>query len=185
MATWISGGTIVYPKVTAFSGLNSTPLGLPLAVYVLLALTVLAQWILRGTTAGRQMYLVGDNPAAARAAGLPVGRVTVVAWASFGACIALTGVFLLVLGLGVTMIAGEFDLSVVGTYALGGMLAVQTGQSSAVLGMLGAVAAGAAIGTLQGGLIARLRIPSLPVTLATYIALLGLTSAMSGGLSKT
>jgi L-arabinose transport system permease protein len=92
---------------------------------------------------------------------------------------------LLVLGLGLTMIAGEFDLSVVGTYALGGMLAVQTGGSSPVLGVVAAVAAGAAIGALQGGLIAWLRLPSLPVTLATYIALLGLTSAMSGGLSKT
>jgi ribose/xylose/arabinose/galactoside ABC-type transport system permease subunit len=92
---------------------------------------------------------------------------------------------LLALGLGLTMIAGEFDLSVVGTYALGGMLAVQAGQSSPVLGIVVAVAAGAAIGALQGGLIAWLRLPSLPVTLATYIALLGLTSAMSGGLSKT
>ena len=36
---------------------------------------------LRRTTAGRQMYLVGENRAAARAAGLPVGRVTVIAWA--------------------------------------------------------------------------------------------------------
>jgi ribose/xylose/arabinose/galactoside ABC-type transport system permease subunit len=92
---------------------------------------------------------------------------------------------LLALGLGITMIAGEFDLSVVGTYALGGMLAVETGQSSPVLGIVVAVAAGTAIGAAQGGLIAGLRIPSLPVTLATYIALLGLTSAMSGGLSKT
>lgn len=92
---------------------------------------------------------------------------------------------LVTLGLGVTMIAGEFDLSVVGTYTVGGMLAVQTGQSSAVLGVVIAVAAGAAIGATQGGLIARLRIPSLPVTLATYIALLGLASAMSGGLSVT
>jgi len=92
---------------------------------------------------------------------------------------------LLTLGLGLTMIAGEFDLSVAGTYALGGMLAVQTGQSSAVLGVVLAAGAGAAIGAVQGGLIARLRIPSLPVTLATYIALLGLTSAMSGGLSVT
>jgi ribose transport system permease protein len=92
---------------------------------------------------------------------------------------------LLALALGLTMIAGEFDLSVAGTYALGGMLAVQTGQSSAVLGLVTAVAAGAAIGAVQGGLIAWLRLPSLPVTLATYIALLGLTSAMSGGLSKT
>ncbi|GGP07681.1 ABC transporter permease [Nonomuraea glycinis] len=92
---------------------------------------------------------------------------------------------LLALALGITMIAGEFDLSVAGTYALGGMLAVQTGASSPVLGVLAAVAAGAAIGAVQGGLIARLRIPSMPVTLATYIALLGLTYAMSGGLSRT
>jgi ribose transport system permease protein len=92
---------------------------------------------------------------------------------------------LLALGLGITMIAGEFDLSVAGTYAAGGMIAVQAGQSSPVLGMLAAVAAGAAIRRPAGRLIAALRIPSLPVTLATYIALLGLTSAMSGGLSVT
>lgn len=92
---------------------------------------------------------------------------------------------LLTLGLGVMMIAGEFDLSVAGTYVIGGMLAVRTGQSSAILGVVIAVLAGAAIGAVQGGLIARLRIPSLPVTLATYIALLGLASAMSGGLSVT
>ncbi len=92
---------------------------------------------------------------------------------------------LLTLGLGMTMIAGEFDLSVVGSYALGGMIAVQAGQSSAAGGVALAVAAGAAIGAVQGGLIAWLRIPSLPVTLATYISLLGLTSAMSGGLSVT
>jgi ribose/xylose/arabinose/galactoside ABC-type transport system permease subunit len=92
---------------------------------------------------------------------------------------------LLALAIGITMIAGEFDLSVVGTYALGGMVAVSTGATSPVLGVLAAVGAGAAIGAVQGGLIARLRIPSMPVTLATYIALLGLTYAMSGGLSKS
>jgi ribose/xylose/arabinose/galactoside ABC-type transport system permease subunit len=92
---------------------------------------------------------------------------------------------LLTLALGLTMIAGEFDLSVVGTYAVGGMLTVQAGQQHWAWGLLAAVGAGAAIGLLQGGLIARLKIPSMPVTLATYIALLGLTSAMSGGLTKT
>jgi ribose transport system permease protein len=92
---------------------------------------------------------------------------------------------LLTLALGLTMIAGEFDLSVVGTYALGGMLTVQAGQEHALYGLLAAVAAGAAIGLLQGCLIAGLRLPSMPVTLATYIALLGLTNALSGGLTKT
>ena len=92
---------------------------------------------------------------------------------------------LLALALGLTMIAGEFDLSVVGTYALGGMLTVQAGQEHYAYGLLAAVAAGAAIGLVQGGLIAGLKLPSMPVTLATYIALLGLTSALSGGLTKT
>ncbi|GLY93968.1 hypothetical protein [Actinoplanes sp. NBRC 103695] len=92
---------------------------------------------------------------------------------------------LLALALGLTMIAGEFDLSVVGTYALGGMLAVQTGQEHWVYGLLAALAAGAVIGLVQGGVIAGLKLPSMPVTLATYITLLGLTSALSGGLTKT
>jgi len=91
----------------------------------------------------------------------------------------------LALALGLTMIAGEFDLSVVGTYALGGMLTVQVGQEHFAYGVLAAVGAGAAIGLVQGCVIAGLRIPSMPVTLATYIALLGLTSALSGGLTKT
>ncbi|WP_205473647.1 hypothetical protein [Nocardioides sp. SYSU D00038] len=91
----------------------------------------------------------------------------------------------LALALGLTMIAGEFDLSVVGTYALGGMLTVQLGQEHVAHGVLAAVGAGAAIGLAQGCLIAGLRLPSMPVTLATYIALLGLTSALSGGLTKT
>jgi ribose transport system permease protein len=89
------------------------------------------------------------------------------------------------LALGLTMIAGEFDLSVVGTYALGGMLTVQAGQEHYVYGLLAAIGAGAAIGLVQGTLIARLKLPSMPVTLATYIALLGLTSSLSGGLTKT
>lgn len=92
---------------------------------------------------------------------------------------------LLALALGLTMIAGEFDLSVVGTYALGGMLTVQAGQEQWAYGLLAAVGAGAAVGLVQGCVIAGLKLPSMPVTLATYIALLGLTSALSGGLTKT
>ena len=55
---------------------------------------VLAQWVLRRTTVGRQMYLVGENRAAARAAGIPVGRVTVDRLGVLRACIAITGIFL-------------------------------------------------------------------------------------------
>jgi ribose transport system permease protein len=92
---------------------------------------------------------------------------------------------LLALPLGLTMIAGEFDLSVVGVAALGGMVAVQTGQQNPVLGVVMAILAGAVVGALQGTVIARLRLASMPVTIATYIILLGVTNVMSNGLTVT
>jgi ribose/xylose/arabinose/galactoside ABC-type transport system permease subunit len=138
-ATWFSGGTPVYPSVKAFDVLNSTPLSLPLAVYVLLGVTVVAQWFLRRTTAGRQLYLVGDNRAAARAAGLPVGRVTVIAWAIFGACIALTGIFLAAFNTAATVtLGGTLSLDAIAAVLVGGT-AIAGGRGSAMQTLGGAV----------------------------------------------
>jgi ribose transport system permease protein len=86
---------------------------------------------------------------------------------------------LITLAVGLSMVIGEFDLSVTGMQALGGVLAVKAGQHSGVLGILAAVAACGGIGCLQGALIARLRIGSMPVTLGGYIALLGITSVVA------
>ena len=139
VAIWISGGTTVYPRVTAFNGLNDTPLGLPLAVYVLLGLTVVAEWFLRRTTAGRQMYLLGENPAAARAAGLPVARVTVSAWAFFGACIALTGIFLAAFNTSAnSSLGGTLTLDAIAAVLVGGT-AIGGGTGSALRTLGGAV----------------------------------------------
>lgn len=139
IATWFSGGTPVYAEVPAYDMLNDAPLGLPLAVYVLLVLTVLAQWILRRTTAGRHMYLVGENRAAARAAGLPVGRVTVIAWAFFGACIAVTGVFLASFNTSAnTALGGNLTLDAIAAVLAGGT-AIAGGNGSALRTLGGAV----------------------------------------------
>jgi ribose/xylose/arabinose/galactoside ABC-type transport system permease subunit len=139
VAIWISGGKTVYPKVTAFHGLNDTALGLPLAVYVLLGVTVVAQWFLRRTTAGRQMYLIGENPAAARAAGLPVARVTVIAWAVFGACIALTGIFLGAFNTSANSdLGGTLSLDAIAAVLVGGT-AISGGKGSALRTLGGAV----------------------------------------------
>jgi len=91
----------------------------------------------------------------------------------------------LTLALGLTMIAGEYDLSVAGTAAAAGMFAVMTGEHSGMRGVLIVVACGAVIGTVQGLIITRFKISSIPVTLATYIGLLGLTNSLGGGQSKT
>lgn len=85
---------------------------------------------------------------------------------------------LVALALGLTMIAGEFDLSTLGMFALGGMLAVKLGESSAVLGVVCVIAVGALAGLVQGTLIARLRLNSMAVTLGGYITMIGLTETL-------
>ncbi|MEU8615486.1 ABC transporter permease [Actinoplanes sp. NPDC048791] len=138
-AIWFSGGTPVSAASGGYDVLNATPLGLPLAVYVLLVLAVLAEWILRRTTAGRQLYLVGENRAAARAAGLPVGRVTVVAWAFFGLCLAVTGVFLAAFNTSATTnLAGTLTLDAIAAVLVGGT-AIAGGKGSALRTLGGAV----------------------------------------------
>jgi ribose/xylose/arabinose/galactoside ABC-type transport system permease subunit len=138
-AVWFSGGTPVSAASDDYDVLNSTPLGLPLAVYVLLLLAAVAQWILRRTTAGRQMYLVGENRAAARAAGLPVGRVTIVAWAFFGMCLAISGVFLASFNTSATTnLGGTLTLDAIAAVLVGGT-AIAGGQGSALRTLGGAV----------------------------------------------
>lgn len=92
---------------------------------------------------------------------------------------------LVALALGLTIVAGEFDVSVLGMQALGGVLAVKAGESSGLLGALAAVAACAFIGGVQGTVIARTRIQSMSVTIGSYIALLGLANVIAGNETLT
>jgi len=79
------------------------------------------------------------------------------------------------LGLAVTIIAGEFDLSVGSMAALSAAIAVLSSQ----LGLIGAVGvavlACTLLGALQGALIGRLGINSLVFTIGTLILIRGLT----------
>ena len=87
---------------------------------------------------------------------------------------------LLALGVGFSMIVGEYDLSTASMYGLAGMVAVLTGESSPVLGILAALAVGVGAGVLQGAIISRLRMSSVPVTLGGFIIILGITYVISG-----
>jgi ribose transport system permease protein len=77
------------------------------------------------------------------------------------------------LGLGVTMMAGEFDLAFPYTATLTGMLAMRTAGGGIVLGIAIGVGAGMLIGLLQGLAIYLLRIPSLVFTLCTGFVFAG------------
>lgn len=86
----------------------------------------------------------------------------------------------LALALGVTLMCGEFDLSVAGIAPLAAVLAIRFGDGSPYVGAAVALGAGLAVGVVQGVLISRLQISSVPVTMATYIALTGATLWASG-----
>ncbi|MGP3534537.1 ABC transporter permease [Microbacterium sp. RD1] len=91
---------------------------------------------------------------------------------------------LVALALGLTMIIGEFDLSVVGTYALGGMIAVKLGGENPIYGALAALVVCGAFGALQGFLVARFAVNSMAVTLAGYLVALGATGTIGDNRSQ-
>jgi ribose transport system permease protein len=84
-------------------------------------------------------------------------------WSAYG---------LVALGVGLTMIVGEFDFSVLGVFALCPMIAVKLGEYNLFLGLGAALALAAFVGLLEGAIVAKLRVHSMPVTLGFYIALL-------------
>lgn len=77
------------------------------------------------------------------------------------------------LGLSVTMIAGELDLSVGSVAAVAGITAVYMSEHGLVLAVIAATCCAMAFGVLQGFAIARLQISSLVFTLGTLIGLRG------------
>lgn len=95
VASRLTQESAVYPpEDSTHEWLSSTIGGLPLSVYVLGLLVVcIGTWLSRSKL-GRATYLVGENQRAARAAGLPVARVIVVAFSIAGGCAAIGGVLL-------------------------------------------------------------------------------------------
>jgi ribose/xylose/arabinose/galactoside ABC-type transport system permease subunit len=139
LATGISGGTSVAPTGTGFDRLNATPGGVALCVYVLIALVLAVEWTLRRTGFGRSLYLVGENRPAARAAGLPVGRTTTVAWLGAGALFAVTAVFTAAFNTSANVnLGGTLTFDAIAAVLAGGT-PISGGRGSAVRTLAGAV----------------------------------------------
>jgi ribose/xylose/arabinose/galactoside ABC-type transport system permease subunit len=87
---------------------------------------------------------------------------------------------LMALGLGPSMISGEYDISTASLYGLAGMVSVLTGGHNVVFGLLCGMLVGGGVGLLQGTLIARLRMSSVPISFGVFIIVLGVTYLISG-----
>lgn len=87
------------------------------------------------------------------------------------------------LGLGITMLVREFDLSIASVFGLAGCVAVLTGGNDAWLGLLLGILTGAAFGLVQGLIITSLGLPSIAVTLGGLLIAVGLAFVLTEGRS--
>jgi len=144
LATGISGGSTVSPTGGGYDHLNATPGGVALSVYVLIGLALVVEWTLRRTGFGRSLYLIGENRRAARAAGLPVGRTTAVAWLGAGALFAVTAAFTAAFNTSANVnLGGTLTFDAIAAVLAGGT-PIAGGRGSALRTLAGAVLIAAA-----------------------------------------
>lgn len=87
---------------------------------------------------------------------------------------------LVALGVGLSLLVREFDISVAGMVSLAGTIAVLTGISDPWLGLAAGLAAGLAGGALQGLIMTSLRLSSVGVTLGGLLTFQGITYVLTG-----
>jgi len=139
LAIGISGGASVAPTGSGYDRLNATPGGVALSVYVLIVLALAVEWTLRRTGFGRSLYLIGANRPAARAAGLPVGRTTAVAWLGAGALFAVTAAFTAAFNTSANVnLGGTLTFDAIAAVLAGGT-SIAGGRGSALRTLAGAV----------------------------------------------
>jgi galactofuranose transport system permease protein len=119
-------------------------LGIRFQILLMVAIVIAAAWALRATTFGRYVLATGGNEAAARLAGVPVGRVKVAVYT-------LSGVLAAVAGLIVVAINRSADPHKVGEYMeLDAIAAVAVGGTPLTGGRA------TVVGTLLGAIIIQL-----------------------------
>ncbi|NIH85254.1 ABC transporter permease [Amycolatopsis granulosa] len=90
---------------------------------------------------------------------------------------------LIALGVGLTVMAGELDMSIASVAALGGVIAVKQAGHGIYVAVLSALAVGLVLGVAQGIAIFWLKINSLVFTIGTLVAFRGVAYLLSD--SKT
>ncbi|MFC9608236.1 ABC transporter permease [Streptomyces niveus] len=128
-ALLISDGT-TYPNLGGNPETNNTgfdwlgqgrPLGMPVAVWIMIVLAVLVTVLLRSTPFGRWLYAAGGNERAAELSGVPVKRVKMIVYVISGACAAMAGLIIASELTSAAPQAGEsFELNAIAAVVIGG-----------------------------------------------------------------
>ncbi len=112
---------------------------IPTQIIIALILTVATAWMLKHTRVGRELYVVGANPSAARFSGLKVEKSVILGFALSGALAALAGIIYLGrLGAAEAEIGNDFHFQCVSAVAIGG-ISFAGGAGSAWGAVIGAL----------------------------------------------
>lgn len=124
------------------------PLWIPLPIWILTGVVAAAQFTLSLTPFGRQLYAVGNDPAAAKKAGIEVERILLAVYVISAATAALGGMIALAQLAAVSPNMGQGrELEVIAAAVLGGA-SLFGGRGTAVGAVLGALL----IATVRNGL---------------------------------
>ncbi len=154
----LSSGGRTFPNLTgkAEFGTQSFPsigtgtfLGLPMMIWLLIVVGLLAHYISRRTTLGRHIYAVGGNERGAALSGVKVNRIKMFVYMFSGFCAALVGIVIASQLQASHPATGEtFELNAIAAAVLGGT------SMSGGRGRIGGTIVGAfVIGILSDGLI--------------------------------
>ena len=141
VAQVISGGALVNFTQPSFGALGTARfLGIGVQVYLMLALLLLAGWVLRRTLFGRQVVAVGGNPAAARLAGVPVDRTRVLVYTLSGVLAGLAGLIVIAINSSSdsNLVGQNMELDAIAAVAVGGT-ALNGGRVTMLGTLLGAL----------------------------------------------
>ena len=135
---------------TGFAALGqSFVLGIPLPVWLMVAIAVVASAVAMRTPFGRHVYAVGGNERAARLAGIRVGRVKLLTYCFSGLCAGLVGLIIASQLESAHPATGEsFELNAIAAVVLGGT-SLMGGRGSVRGSLIGAFV----IGVLADGLV--------------------------------
>ncbi|TWS18657.1 ABC transporter permease [Tsukamurella asaccharolytica] len=132
-----------------FAVFASAPLGIPIATWVLIAVTIAFAFLLTKTPFGRWLYAIGSNERAGQLSGVPVAKVKIWVYVLSGFCASLVGILQIANISSSTADLGQFyELNAIAAVVIGG--AALSGGRGTVRGtIIGAFV----IGFLTNGLV--------------------------------
>jgi galactofuranose transport system permease protein len=110
--------------------------GIPLQVWIMIAIVIAATFTLRRTVFGRQVLAVGGNEAAARLAGVPTGRVKLLVYGLCGLLSGIAGLIVVAMNSAAdaNLIGMGMELDAIAAVVVGGTLL--TGGRATIMGTL-------------------------------------------------